>query len=346
MSFGVTVSLTEKSSGQLRQYLSRMKELRAELVFTTLRIPGDDLEGFKENFRETGAYIRENFTEFVADVSPSVFRNFSLEELKQCGVTALRIDNGIPAPEIARLSQEFKIILNASTIDDAFIGELHRSGYRGEIEAWHNYYPRRNTGLDERFFESRNEWMHERKIRMAAFIPGDAELRGTIFEGLPTLERHRGCPPFLAYLEMIRRYHADTVILGDFDLQEETFQKMKALLGQGGLRIRVEHVTEPSILGMTHHNRVDVAADVIRSNEYRRINQKHFSAAGTAERPAGSVTIDNEGYSRYMGEMQIVLKDLPADERVNVVANVVGEDLPLLPYLKDSTQPFVLVEAE
>lgn len=346
MSFGVTVSLTEKSSEQLRQYLSRMKELRAELVFTTLRIPGDDLAGFKKNFQETGAYIRENFTEFVADVSPSVFQNFSLEELKQCGVTALRIDNGIPETEIAKLSKEFKIVLNASTINDAFIEELYRCGYSGQIEAWHNYYPRRNTGLDEQFFESRNAWMHERKIKMAAFIPGDAELRGTIFEGLPTLECHRSCSPVLAYLEMVCRYQADTVILGDFDLQEETFEKMKYLLSQGGLRIRVERVAEKSILGMSHHNRVDIAADVIRSNEYRRINKKHFSPANTAERPAGSVTIDNEGYSRYMGELQIVLKDLPADERVNVVANVAAEDLPLLPYLKDSTRPFVFVETE
>ena len=39
-------------------------------------------------------------------------------------------------------------------------------------------------------------------------------------------------------------------------------------------------------------------------------------------------------------------RDLPADERVNVVAQVAAEDLPLLPYLKDSTRPFVFVETE
>ena len=65
-----------------------------------------------------------------------VFSYLSLEEIKSCGVNALRIDNGIPEETIAELSKTFGIILNASTIDDAFIENLYRCGYQGEIEAW------------------------------------------------------------------------------------------------------------------------------------------------------------------------------------------------------------------
>jgi hypothetical protein len=51
-------------------------------------------------------------------------------------------------------------------------------------------------------------------------------------------------------------------------------------------------------------------------------------------RPKGSITIDNDLYGRYRGEMQITLTDLSADERVNVVGRVKSDDLPLLEQLK------------
>ena len=36
----------------------------------------------------------------------------------------------------------------------------------------------------------------------------------------------------------------------------------------------------------------------------------------------GSITLDNDGYGRYSGEVQLVRSDLPADSRVNVVGQV------------------------
>ena len=342
MSFGITISMTEKTPEELRKYLSKMKKLNADLVFTTLRLPGKDVKQFRENFFEIGTYIQENFKVFVVDVSPEVFSYLSLEEIKSCGVTALRIDNGIPEQEIAELSEQFGIILNASTIDDEFIENLYHHGYKGEIEAWHNYYPRRNTGLDSEFYKERIHFMKKRKILSAAFIAGDAELRGTIFEGLPTLEHHRNCSPFQAYLEMRHHYDTETVILGDFDLCDETFEKMEVLFQTGCIQLQTENVLEENVLDMVHHNRVDVAADVIRSNEYRRKNKKQIAPQNTVERTVGAITIDNEGYDRYMGEMQIVLKELPADPRVNVVGRIVKDDIPLLSYIKDFKYPFIL----
>lgn len=344
MSFGVTISMTEKTTEELRKYLSKMKKLNAELVFTTLRLPGSDLEQFRKNFFEIGTYIKDNFKIFVVDVSPEVFSYLSLEEIKSSGVTALRIDNGIPEKEIAELSETFGIILNASTIDDEFIENLYHHGYKGEIEAWHNYYPRKNTGLDSGFYQERIQFMKKRNIRSAAFIAGDAELRGTIYEGLPTLEHHRSCSPFLSYLELKHYYDTETVILGDFDLCDETFEKMEILLQTGCIQLLTENILEEDILGMVHHNRVDVAADVIRSKEHKRSQKKQVIPDHTVERTKGSITIDNERYDRYMGEMQIILKELPADSRVNVVGNIKKEDIPLLCYIKDFKYPFVLKE--
>ena len=50
-------------------------------------------------------------------------------------------------------------------------------------------------------------------------------------------------------------------------------------------------------------------------------------------RKKGSITIDNELYGRYAGEMQVAVHDLPVDEKVNVVGMVVEEDISLLPYV-------------
>lgn len=40
--------------------------------------------------------------------------------------------------------------------------------------------------------------------------------------------------------------------------------------------------------------------------------------------------MDNSGYGRYRGEVQICRRVLAADERVNVIGRVIDEDLPLL----------------
>ncbi|MGT1196344.1 DUF871 domain-containing protein [Staphylococcus aureus] len=50
----------------------------------------------------------------------------------------------------------------------------------------------------------------------------------------------------------------------------------------------------------------------------------------TTQRRIGSVTVDNLNNGRYQGEMQIVRQTLSAHDNVNVVAQIIKEDLPLL----------------
>ena len=235
-------------------------------------------------------------------------------------------------------------MLKASKSDDEQFRELEDDGYDGDFEAWYNDYPRKNTGQDVRCFVRKNEGLFSRRIETVVFIAGDKEKRGTIFEGLPTLEAQRTMPPLQAYLEMKHLYGIEKVILGDFDLQPDTFGKLEELFGSGIIRLCTENTEEKSILNMIHHNRVDVAADVLRSNEYRRVNRRQFEPGRMGARPRGSITIDNMGYGRYMGEMQIVLTELGADERVNVVSRVAERDLGLLEYIKDYEYPFILTE--
>ncbi|MFD6441888.1 DUF871 domain-containing protein, partial [Peribacillus sp. NPDC060186] len=54
----------------------------------------------------------------------------------------------------------------------------------------------------------------------------------------------------------------------------------------------------------------------------------------TVERSLGSITMDNDAYGRYRGEVQICRRDLEANHRVNVIGLVIEEDLPLLALLE------------
>lgn len=83
-------------------------------------------------------------------------------------------------------------------------------------------------------------------------------------------------------------------------------------------------------------NRVDVAENVIRAAEGRLIvNNSVIEPFNTVDRKVGYVTLDNKGYLRYMGELQILLTDLEKDDRVNVIAKVKKDELFLLKYINE-----------
>jgi hypothetical protein len=64
-------------------------------------------------------------------------------------------------------------------------------------------------------------------------------------------------------------------------------------------------------------------------------------------RQVGSITIDNERYGRYQGELQIVKRELAYNPAVNIVGQVIDEDLPLIQYLKPGeTFSFKQVESD
>lgn len=247
------------------------------------------------------------------------------------------MDYGITPKEIARVSHKMKVALNASTITDSLWKELITEKIRVEnVEAWHNFYPRPETGLAKSFLQKQNEYLHECGIKTMAFIPGDGEKRGPLYEGLPTLEKHRNMRPLEAYLELVQACGVDKVLIGDISGSVESVQEI-ASASRGIIPLRYKSfITDKEVLKMVeqvHTNRLDPARDVIRSVESREEHKVILQPMHTIARKKGSITIDNELYGRYAGEMQVAIHDLPADEKVNVVGMVVEEDISLLPYV-------------
>ena len=80
--------------------------------------------------------------------------------------------------------------------------------------------------------------------------------------------------------------------------------------------------------------RIDSPSWLVRAEESRTYagvsGRKEAPDPDVRKRVRGSITMDNEKYLRYCGEVQLIRKDLPADERVNVIGHVEKEYLDLL----------------
>lgn len=306
-------------------------------LFTSAQIPeAADSENFFEELLAILTAATNKKFEIILDVGSEDAPLFNVEEL------ILRLDDGFDTPRIAELSQIRKIQLNASTVTEDFLTELKNLNANFEnITALHNFYPRPETGLDSYFFIHQNKILHNFNISVGAFIPShDGKKRPPIGEGLPTLE---DCRNFSA--DLSARYLAalgtDFIIIGD---GLPTFDECKAVSAVNSdeivltAHIMTEDEISKEILSKTFTRRPDVAKSVIRAIEGRQIlkslGAKIKAEISSEKRTFGDVTIDNENYGRYSGEVQIIDGELPADSRVNIVAHIIDEEFFLTRYIK------------
>ncbi|GGC82756.1 DUF871 domain-containing protein [Enterococcus wangshanyuanii] len=336
--YGISVFLGEDLTEEIRTYIQEMSHVGVKGIFTSLHIPEENSELYAQRLKELGEIASKNEMKLMVDISGEAlnragFSFESLEEITAIGVTGLRMDYAISNQKIAQVSQVMNVGLNASTITSNDVKELkHYKADFSNFEAWHNYYPRPETGLGSSSFSQKNQWLKESGFKVFAFVPGDDRLRGPLFQGLPTLERHRYEHPLAAMIELKERFAVDGVYIGDPMISKRTMRQLALYLEQDELVLEANDLGSryySMILG-THVNRQDDARDVIRSADARFKKIPTIEAEKLIIRTLGSVTIDNSSYGRYMGEIQVTKKDLPADEKVNVVAQIVTEDQALL----------------
>jgi hypothetical protein len=74
---------------------------------------------------------------------------------------------------------------------------------------------------------------------------------------------------------------------------------------------------------------------MVRSVEVRKkYANEDFAVRESIPQHKGAVFIGNDSFGKYKGELQVILRDMPLDERKNAVAHVVKEELFLLDYIK------------
>ncbi|TWT25370.1 DUF871 domain-containing protein [Planomicrobium sp. CPCC 101110] len=339
---GISVYLGEESIKNLEPYIRRIRENGFSSIFTSLHIPEENPALYEERLKDLGALAVKYDFELMADISPESLAHLGFDwenadGLLEWGLAGLRIDYGIDEKKIAELSGKMKIALNASTLTAENLKRLKSAGLRMEsVEAWHNFYPRPETGLDAEEFVRVNQWLKREGLTVMAFVPGDGKRRGPLFQGLPTLEDHRHSSPFSAYLDLLKTGSVDKILIGDPAISEESMAQF-ALYDQGVVQLRAEaFISDPPLLerlAAVQTNRRDAARDCVRSIESREygLTGPHAAAPeNTIERLRGSVTVDNEKYGRYQGEIQLTKRDLQADEKVNVIGRIIEQDRPLL----------------
>ena len=337
--FGFSIFLNEELSEATFDYMEAMKNAGFTGIFTSIHIPEEDERHTLTRLKMLANFAKRHSMELMVDISGNALNKVGLDfkdvtPLLEWGVTGLRMDYGIDNETIANLSHALTIALNASTISEKDLGELRtaRANF-SNMEAWHNYYPRPETGLGTRDFKQQNQWLKANDFTVMTFVPGNKTFRGPLCEGLPTLEKHRGMNPFVAALEMEKLGNIDKIFIGDPEISEEVRQQFGAYQLDNTLILRANSINKQSeFLKGQHSNRMDAARDAIRSAEARLRKPNKILPMTVKERPMGSITIDNDLYERYAGEVQITKRDLPADEKVNVVGHVLAEYQPLIAY--------------
>lgn len=322
-------------------------------IFTSLHIPEADKNHLRDELQQLLHLANGEDMEVITDVSPLTMEileidSFSLEHFSRLGVKTLRLDFGFGLDEIAAMSRNdlgIRLQLNASTITEEFLNGLMKAGAKAEaLEACHNFYPRENTGLEEGFLLKKNQHLHDNGIMVSAFIPSFNRPRSPIGAGLPTLELHR-CTSFDFSLRHLLALGVDSVFVGDSLPSDGEIQLLGELDSEHGILLRPDLWTCKQniidLISRSYTTRLDEARDVIRTQESRQyIQEVDFSIRPEqcGVRNVGYITLDNENYGRYHGELQIVKKALPSDYRVNIVASLSNYEMHLLKYLKPGTR--------
>ena len=304
-------------------------------VFLSLHISEEFDDTFCARAEEACLALADMGYRIIADVSVKTVAQFGCTDLTELAeklrLWALRIDYGFSREAIEAMAEKMPIVLNASTTTAEDARAIAAKG--GCVMAMHNFYPRPETGLDEDYLRETTEALQKAGLKVLAFIPGDTNRRGPVYEGLPTLEAHRYLFPSAAFADLALNYGIEEIFVGDPGLSQTEIDRISRFCREGILSIPCE--IEESWHHLYHQVftcRMDSPRKLVRFQESRiyscqgQITEPH----NCAERTAGSLTIDNMRYGRYSGEIMLIRSDLPADNRVNVIGQVPDNALLLL----------------
>lgn len=313
-------------------------------VFTSLHIPEVDYSVYKDQISKIFSVCKKNNMDIISDISPETIKmlgshSLDLSLLKDIGIHTIRIDYGYDEKTIAELTHNnegIKVQLNASTITEEILSNLEKYGADfSNIDALHNFYPRKGTGISEKVLLSKTKILKDRGIKVYAFICSNNRRRAPFYDGLPTMEFHRGMDVSLAARHLFA-LGMDGVFIGD---SLPSLKELDDLIAANSnvIQIKAKLKSNNSIvidlLSNIFTSREDEARDAIRAQESRNIISGVLDEENNTYRNYGDITIDNHYYGRYMGELQIIKTPQQADNRVNNVASIIEQEKFLLKYI-------------
>lgn len=295
-----------------------------DLVFTSLHYPASD-ESYKE-FLKLYELCSANNIRICVDINNETLKTYP--KLLEMGLI-LRLDFGFSFEEIAKLSKKTDLAINASTVTLSFLNELKKSNVILEkITAIHNYYPLEYSGLAEDFFVSQNKMIKDLGIKVGAFVPGNGQLRGPVYKGLPTLEEDRYKNPYQIFVKLQRKFDLDLILLA-----EDTLNTDKEFI----IKFAKQNIiTLPAIFKDEYKNiesikvRPDISDYLIRNER----DKKEIAPSNPQMIKRGDVVILNDLSGRYAGEIEIIKKDLNISQERNIIGRIDKNYENIIDYIK------------
>lgn len=286
--------------------------------------------------------------EIFADVNPSVFTQLGLSYhdlsffKNKMYLDGIRLDigfSGVEETEMTFAPSDLKIELNISSGTKYIENILSYQPNREKLVGCHNFYPRRYTGLSRKQFLESTALFKQHHLRTAAMISSQHGKYGpwpVVDGGLPTLEEHRNQPIDSQAKDLWQTQLIDDLIIGNMFASESELKTLGSL-DRYQLELSVElfedttPVERAIVLNESHINRGDVSDYVIRSTVSREQYRKYdIQPHRTSQIMPGDITIDNNDYGRYKGELQIALKEMENTGNTNVIGKVIPQEHNLL----------------
>ncbi|MGO4936321.1 DUF871 domain-containing protein [Fundicoccus sp. Sow4_H7] len=346
---GISLYPEQSTFEEDKAYLERAKVYGYERLFLSLlQLDASDTEGKGfQQFLNTLKYAKELGYEVGIDVNPHVLKEMGvdsskLETFTEMGADIIRLDNETSATDEARMTRNqlgLSIELNMSQGTRHLDAIMSYSPNKDQLIGSHNFYPHRFSGLSLEHFNKCNAIFKQYHLRTMAFVNAQAATFGPwpMPDGLCTLEMHRTMDLVsqVKHLKLVEEI--DDIVIANAYASDEELRQAAEAFNAAHTTLRMTFNAEATkierdiILNNLHSYRGDHSEYMIRSSWMRELYKEADIPAHTNQTiQAGDVIINNSNYLRYKGEMQIALKEMPADERVNVVGHIVPDDLILL----------------
>ncbi len=302
------------------EYLKLGAELGYEFIFSSAHIneANDAYEELQIIVNEADKYG----IKLILDVSKPMMERFIMPDK----LYSLRLDYGFTKEDIVKLSNESKckIEINASTLSNKDLEELVEMGLNiNNVRTSFNFYPKLYTGHDIEFVKDKIKLFKKYNMPTLVFIPSHTGFRPPMYEGLPSIEKHRHMNLDIV-IEELKALGVDEIAYGD---AYASIEELK-LLGShqeeyillpfkplDGLNSDTLKLLEPIFRIRPDYNDL-----MLRCSGGR--GKVEIAPFNTVDRHIGDVTIDNSGFLRYKGEINIIINELPNDSRVNVIGHV------------------------
>ena len=348
LSIAVYPSNNQNGAGEQEDaYLDLAGQYGYTEVFTSLHLPEIHDNRQIDNLEFLAKRVKKRGMELTVDVGGSgIARLLASEEagsrIKEAEIDFIRLDYGFLVSQAAEMVRQWNLrglVVNASIYSEeeihSLLDELRSIRPQIEIRACHNFYPRPETGEDEQFFNRQNSVFTGEGVPVYACLPSFTNPRPPLRLGLPTLEKHRYMDLSRAACELRCSLGIGGIMAADEFFSEVELQTITSVVNFDPWKIEVKKRRDITLLeeeileGSSHHFRYDSNSRILRSASSREMAEyaKRVPARNMERRPRGTVIIDNENYVRYSGELQVVLEDMPADERVNCIGRIQEKDM-------------------